>query len=328
MNDLKNIGGKKKALVILVGPPASGKSTWGKKYGEKSNFFRSKVLNEYTTAAPDTLIPLDWIEAAFTRKVNNKGILILGGDIARFGDDSSAMAPMRGREVGTVTSWNDFDLMSTTGKFAQVLQAEIAPAANGTAKSAFAFLDVVGMGGGPVDRLVELGLPVVGVDCGEAAEGMVMHGDKYRPAKDVFVNKRSQMWWNLRECLDPAAKDQSRLISLPCDLEVQAMLTAIKYRITSDGRIEVEPKSSPTHGIKGKWGLKQRLGHVLDKGDAVVLAVWGSDHAGTGGFYTASEPGQHEDNSSGMFRTVQEPDQTSPEGRAGAGQEDGIESIE
>ena len=32
MNDLKDIGGKKKALVILVGPPASGKSTWGKKF--------------------------------------------------------------------------------------------------------------------------------------------------------------------------------------------------------------------------------------------------------------------------------------------------------
>ena len=326
--DMPNSDPKRKAEWIPGALSLTAVESWRMKYGEKSNFFRSKVLNEYPTAAPDTLIPLDWIEAAFTRKVNNKGILILGGDIARFGDDSSAMAPMRGREVGTVTSWNDFDLMSTTGKFAQVLQAEIAPAANGTAKSAFAFLDVVGMGGGPVDRLVELGLPVVGVDCGEAAEGMVMHGDKYRPAKDVFVNKRSQMWWNLRECLDPAAKDQSRLISLPCDLEVQAMLTAIKYRITSDGRIEVEPKSSPTHGIKGKWGLKQRLGHVLDKGDAVVLAVWGSDHAGTGGFYTASEPGQHEDNSSGMFRTVQEPDQTSPEGRAGAGQEDGLESIE
>ena len=37
MNDLKNIGGKKKALVILVGPPASGKSTWGKKFAIENN---------------------------------------------------------------------------------------------------------------------------------------------------------------------------------------------------------------------------------------------------------------------------------------------------
>ena len=32
LKDIKDIGGKKKALVILVGPPASGKSTWGKKF--------------------------------------------------------------------------------------------------------------------------------------------------------------------------------------------------------------------------------------------------------------------------------------------------------
>ena len=33
MNNLET-GEKKKALVILVGPPASGKSTWGKKFAE------------------------------------------------------------------------------------------------------------------------------------------------------------------------------------------------------------------------------------------------------------------------------------------------------
>ena len=327
--DMPNSDPKRKAEWIPGALSITAVDAWRNKYGEKSNFFRSKVNNEYPTAAPDTLIPLDWIEAAFTRKVNNDGILIIGGDIARFGDDASAKAPMRGREVGAVTSWNNFDLMYTAGMFAQDLQAEIAPAPNGTAKTAFAFLDVCGMGGGPVDRLVELKLPVIGVDCGESAEGKVMHGDKYRDAKDVFVNKRSQMWWNLRECLDPAAKDQSRLISLPCDLEVQAMLTAIKYRVTSDGRIEVEPKSSPTNGIKGKWGLKQRLGHTLDKGDAVVLAVWGSDHAGTGGFYTQGEAGQQrEDTTVSRYRVVPTPDQTTPENRTGAGQDDGLESVE
>jgi len=37
MNDLEDIGGKKKALIILVGPPASGKSTWGKKFAIENN---------------------------------------------------------------------------------------------------------------------------------------------------------------------------------------------------------------------------------------------------------------------------------------------------
>lgn len=35
--NLNDIGGKKNALIILVGPPASGKSTWGKKFAEQNN---------------------------------------------------------------------------------------------------------------------------------------------------------------------------------------------------------------------------------------------------------------------------------------------------
>jgi len=37
MNNLNDIGGKKNALIILVGPPASGKSTWGKEFAREMN---------------------------------------------------------------------------------------------------------------------------------------------------------------------------------------------------------------------------------------------------------------------------------------------------
>src|SRR6185369_10889913 len=35
--ELNNLNGKKNALIILVGPPASGKSTWGKDFATKNN---------------------------------------------------------------------------------------------------------------------------------------------------------------------------------------------------------------------------------------------------------------------------------------------------
>ncbi len=35
--NLNDIGGKKNALIILVGPPASGKSTWGKEFASENN---------------------------------------------------------------------------------------------------------------------------------------------------------------------------------------------------------------------------------------------------------------------------------------------------
>lgn len=37
MNKLEIGNEKKKALIILVGPPASGKSTWGKKFASENN---------------------------------------------------------------------------------------------------------------------------------------------------------------------------------------------------------------------------------------------------------------------------------------------------
>jgi protein phosphatase len=40
MNKLEIDNGKKKALIILVGPPASGKSTWGKKFAQENNIER------------------------------------------------------------------------------------------------------------------------------------------------------------------------------------------------------------------------------------------------------------------------------------------------
>ncbi len=279
--DMPNSDPDKKADWIPGALSLEAVKQWTAKYGRNSNFIRNKVDNEYPKAAPDTLIPLDWVESAFSRVASTAGPLMLGGDVARFGDDSSAKAPMRGRTVLPVTSWHAFDLMYTSGQFAADLRAETAedPLTH-VRKSAYAFIDVVGMGGGPVDRLVEQQIPnayITGVDCGEDAENDVLHGDKVRPAKEVFVNKRSQMWWNLRECLDPAAKNPAKLISLPIDLELQAQLTEVKYRIVSDGRIEVEPKASRDTGLGTRWGLKQRLGHSPDKADAVVLAVWGAE---------------------------------------------------
>jgi hypothetical protein len=294
--DLPNSDPKRVAEWIPGAISIKAVEAWAKKYGEKSNFYRSKVLNEYPTAAPDTLIPLDWIESAFNRKANNKGLRIFGGDIARFGDDSSAIAPIKGREVEPVTSWHNFDLMYTTGVFAQALRAERNPSGTEGERTTWAFLDVVGMGGGPVDRLVEQQLPAIGVDCGEEAEGMVQHGDRWRPAKEVFVNKRSQMWWNLRDRLDPASREQNLLISLPADMELQAQLSAVKYRLTSDGRIEVEPKhasSTAASGSRSKWGLKNRLGYSPDKADAVVLAVWGADHCATSNSVAAAISSGH-----------------------------------
>lgn len=75
-----------------------------------------------------------------------------------------------------------------------------------------------------------------------------------------FANKRSEVWWRLREALDPSQQGGST-IALPNDPGLIADLTAPHFEVTPSG-IKVEPKD---HIVK-------RLGRSPDRGDAVVMA--------------------------------------------------------
>ncbi len=74
-----------------------------------------------------------------------------------------------------------------------------------------------------------------------------------------FVNKRAEVWWKMREALDPTRPVK---VALPRDQRLFADLAAPRYRVTARG-IQVEPKEE----------IKRRLGRSPDRGDAVVLAA-------------------------------------------------------
>jgi phage terminase large subunit len=77
-----------------------------------------------------------------------------------------------------------------------------------------------------------------------------------------FKNLRAELWWNLRERLNPNPRLNPDPIALPPDDVLMADLTNVKYRINSRGQIEIESKED----------IKKRLGRSPDRGDAVVLA--------------------------------------------------------
>lgn len=76
-----------------------------------------------------------------------------------------------------------------------------------------------------------------------------------------FANCRSAAWWTLRELLDPANGWE---IALPADDLLTGDLTAVKWRVTSAGRIQVESKEE----------IRKRLGRSTDHGDAVIQAFY------------------------------------------------------
>lgn len=205
-----------------------------KKYGRQSPIFRVRVLGEFVTAA-DGVISLDLCLAAQVRDVerNTAAPVVWGVDVARFGDDSSAIAKRQGNwQLGPVREWYGKDTMQTTG----IVKAEWDQTPEKDRPQAIN-VDVIGIGAGVVDRLKEMGLPVVG--CNVAESEAVREDDL------SFVRLRDELWWRGREWLE---RKDCRLAD---DEETIAELTTPSYQFLSNGRIQVERKNElKARGIK------------------------------------------------------------------------------
>ena len=88
------------------------------KYGEASNAYRVRVLGEFPTADDETVIPLELVMSAVDRSVSSLEYYpVWGVDIARFGDDRTAIAKRQAnRLLEPIKHWSGTDLMVTAGK--------------------------------------------------------------------------------------------------------------------------------------------------------------------------------------------------------------------
>lgn len=215
-------------------------------YGRDSNAYRVRVLGEFPTTANEQVIPLDWIEAAVKRAVEPSELyrVVWGLDVARFGDDRSALCKRRGNVVlEPVKSWRGKDTMQTAG----MVKAEYEATFKDERPSEI-LVDVIGIGAGVVDRLHELGLPVRGVNVGETPA-----------AAEKYMRLRDELWWKTREWF--AARD----CKMPDDAGLIAELTAPTYEFSSSGKLLIESKDDQ----------KKRLGLSPDLADALVLTMAG-----------------------------------------------------
>ncbi len=214
------------------------------KWGPTSPAYQARVKGEFPAEAEDTLIPLAWIEAAMARweDAPEGEPVEIGVDVARFGNDKSCFATRRGRKVLPLKVYAKQDTMETAGRAIEERRGA------GASKIK---VDVIGLGAGVVDRIKEQGHPVFGINVAESPVD-----------KERFADLRSELWWNLRELLDPNLKVNPEPVALPPDDELLADLSGIKYKITSGGQIQVERKED----------MKKRLGRSPDRADAVVLA--------------------------------------------------------
>ena len=76
-----------------------------------------------------------------------------------------------------------------------------------------------------------------------------------------FRNRRAEMYWRLREALDPTAKEP---IALPPDPELLADLAAVRYKVVTMGKVAAIQ-------MRDKDEIREALGRSPDKGDSVAM---------------------------------------------------------
>lgn len=193
-----------------------------KKYGVDSPIYKVRVKGEFSNAI-DGVIPLEWCAAAVSRDVAvvDGAKTVWGLDVARFGDDSTAIAKRKGNhQLEPTREWYGKDTMQTVG----LIKAEWdeTPAKQ---RPSSINVDVIGIGAGVVDRLREQGLPVYGVNVAESSS-----------TKDKYNRLRDELWFEGREWL------QRRDCRLCDDDGLIGELTTPRYTVMSNGKIVVERK--------------------------------------------------------------------------------------
>lgn len=213
---------------------------------------RSQMLHGDFSAGisddPWQVIPTSWVEAAMARwqaKDVKPPMDSMGVDIARGGKDETIIARRHGM-------WFD-EPLAYPGK-----ETPNGPATAGLVISALRdrapiHVDGIGVGAAVYDFLDGAGQQAISVNVAEKATRRDKSG------RLTFKNLRSQLWWMMREALDP---DANNGIALPPDKRLLADLCAPCWRMQG---VEVY--------VESRDDIMKKLGRSPDYASAYCLAL-------------------------------------------------------
>ena len=210
------------------------------------NFMASREDNVYQ------VIPSNWVLAAQERwknqqQPNNIAMSSLGLDVARGGKDDTVFTPRWGSWFGEQVVVPGRD--TPDGPSVAVLAAGM------LREGAVVGVDNIGIGADAETALKNAGLPY------EAMNGAERATSHTRDGAFSFATRRSEMWWMLREALDP---DYGFSLALPPDPALMADLCTPSY--------EVRPGQPPKIYVEGTKEMMKRLGRSPDRGSSAVYA--------------------------------------------------------
>lgn len=223
---------------------------------------RSMLLNGDFEAAnkpdPFQVIPTDWVRAAQKRWLDlpkpTTPLTAVGIDPSRGGVDKTSMAKRYDNWFDLVKSWPGV-LVKDGALLAEFVRQEL-----GDEEPAYFNIDVSAIGSSGYDHLKPMYKNVIPFNPAEGSE----YRDKSKKLK--MRNKRAEMYWRMRDALDPIGGDD---LALPPSTELLADLCSARYNVTSAGVL-----------IEEKEGIIARIGRSPDEGEAVMMSNFPQPHKG------------------------------------------------
>jgi len=223
-----------------------------RRYGERSNAYRVRVLGLFPEGEDDTVISKELVEWAVGRdvKANPKAVTVWGLDVARFGGDRNALAKRKANvQLEPVKVWMNTDLMETARKVHE--EYNFTPPSE---RPTEILVDAIGIGAGVCDRLRQLGLPARAINVSESAS-----------AEEQYARLRDELWFKSKEWLQ-----KLDCYLHPADKDLIAELSVPTFGYLPNGKRKVE----------GKQEMKKRK--ALEGGRSPDVAdAWNLTFAGT-----------------------------------------------
>lgn len=202
------------------------------------NTFRREMLCDFSASADNQLLSLIDVMEAINRPqlqgmYSMRIPLVMGVDVARFGNDRSVIVFRRGQIAEEPISLSETSVPQL---------ADFVNYHYNIRKPAAVFVDGTGIGGGLVDVLAQWGLPVYDINFSS------------RSIDPRYRNRRTEMWCKMAEWV-------KRSGVLPNNLKLKEELCAPEYTTDEGGKILLESKKD----------IKSRLGYSPDLADALAL---------------------------------------------------------
>lgn len=236
---------------------------------------RREIDRSYETTGEQHVLPSAWLDDLVGLRLPEDGHAVVGYDVADGGDNMNVAVGRRGPVLVECEAWPGDDHSYGVDRVIDMAERI------GASEIRY---DTIGVGAGPKtafrtrqDRLRRLGIKVVGVNVGAGPSDLKYDG---KPAKTLFRNLRTELWFALRRRVARArdfirmtqeerARAPFGLDELFCvsdDVEhmtdITAQLGLLTYRAVEGGKVRLESKDE----------LRARGFASPDFADGVVLA--------------------------------------------------------